>query len=309
VFDVPKASTSPWQDLRKRWPQILYCLVVLVPITALYVIIRIIPICETIYMSFFNWNLAKPIKPFIGLTNFQNLFTDELFLSALQNTIWYAFVTVTITLAISLLLAVLLNRTMKWKMDAAYKFLYFLPVIPTLVPVSVVWKWIYDPSYGILNYVISWFGMKPQGWLINPKLAMWSIIIMSVWKGIGYYMVLFLVGLQEIPVSLYEAADIDGSSARQKFRYITIPLLRPMILFNLVMATMSAFNVFAPVYVMTTGEQGAAANPVRVIVYDMYENGFRYMKFGYASAEAVILLLIVVVFTLIQFKVFRIDED
>ncbi|HHV61396.1 MAG TPA: sugar ABC transporter permease [Firmicutes bacterium] len=290
---------------RLVWPQVFYCIVVLVPVTILYLVIRIIPIIQTIWMSFHKWDLVRPLHPFIGLDNYVKLFNDRLFLDALRNTTVFAIVSVIVTLAIALMIALMLEKSMKWKIDAVYKMLFFLPVVPTLVPVSVVWKWIYDPTYGLLNYLVGIFGIKPQGWLINPKLALWSIILMSVWKGIGYYMILFLVGLKEISLELYEAASIDGAGTLQRIRYVTLPLLRPIILFNLVIATMTAYNVFALVYVMTMGEQGAPANPVRVIVFDMYENGFRYLKMGYASAEATILLIIVSILTFLEFRSVR----
>lgn len=290
---------------RLTWPQIFYCIVVLVPVTFLYLVIRIIPILQTIWMSFHQWSLVKLYHPFIGIDNYVKLFKDRLFLDALRNTTIFAIISVIVTLTISLIVALMLEKSMKWKIDTVYKMLFFLPVVPTLVPVSVVWKWIYDPTYGLLNYLVGMFGIQPQGWLINPRLALWSIILMSVWKGIGYYMVLFLVGLKDIPLELYEAAGIDGAGTLQRVRYITLPLLRPIILFNLVIATMTAYNVFALVYVMTMGEQGAPANPVRVIVFDMYENGFRYLKMGYASAEATILLIIVSILTFLEFRSMR----
>ncbi|NLZ53322.1 MAG: sugar ABC transporter permease [Thermoanaerobacteraceae bacterium] len=296
--------------LTKRfwWPQMLYCIVVLIPVTFLYLIIRIIPVAQTIWMSFYNWHLVKPDRPFIGLGNYAKLFKDQLFLDALRNTTVFAFVSVVTTLIVSLIIALMLEKTMRWKADTIYKVLFFLPVVPTFVSVSVIWKWIYDPSYGFLNYLVGLFGIKPRGWLIEPELALWAIILFFVWKNIGYYMILFLVGLKNIPSELYEAASLDGASSWQRIRHVTLPLLRPMTLFNLVMATMMAFNVFAPVYVMTMGEQGAPSNPVRVIVFDMYENGFRYLKMGYASAEATILLVIVSLLTLLELRLVRSEQ-
>ncbi|NMB11831.1 MAG: sugar ABC transporter permease [Firmicutes bacterium] len=309
MMTMSQVFHSRMKTIRKRGPQYLYCLVVVVPITLAYLVIRLIPMAYTVYISFFNWHLARPRKPFIGLQNYVSLLSDDLFLRAFKNTTLYAVVSVSITLILALALAIMLERPMRGKTDSLYKLLYFLPAIPTMVPVSVVWKWIYDPSYGLLNYFVGFFGIRPQGWLINPRLALWSIIAMSVWKNVGYYMVLFLVGLKDIPEQYYEAAEMDGCNKWQRFWAITVPLLRHMILFNLVMATMMAYNVFAPVYVMTTGEQGAAANPVRVLVFDMYENGFRYLKMGYASAEAVVLLVLVMALTIVQLRIFRINED
>jgi multiple sugar transport system permease protein len=275
------------------------------PVCLAYLVIRIIPIFDTAWMSLHNWSLVKPARPFIGLENYVKLAGDPLFRMALYNTTLFAVVTVPVTLVLAFSVAVLLDKPMHSRLENVYKFLFFLPVVPTMVPVSVVWKWIYDPSYGILNYALGFFGVPPQGWLISSRLAIWSIIAMTVWKSVGYYMVLFLVGLKDIPVDYYEAASIDGATAWQRLWQITVPLMRPMLLFNVVIATIFAYNVFAQVYVMTEGPQGSPANPVRVIVLDMYENGFRYLKMGYASAEAVVLLAIVFALTIFEFRFLR----
>jgi len=313
VTELVTASAQIRPDLLARWrsawrwnaPQWLYCLAVLVPVFLAYLIIRIIPIFDTAWMSLHNWSLVKPIKPFIGLDNYVKLAGDPLFRMALVNTTIFAVATVPVTLLMAFGVAVLLDRPMRGRVDNVYKFLFFLPVVPTMVPVSVIWKWIYDPSYGILNYVLGFLGVPPQGWLINPKLAIWSIIAMTIWKNVGYYMVLFLVGLKEIPADYYEAASIDGASAWQRLLHVTVPLMRPMLLFNVVIATIFAYNVFAQVYVMTEGPQGSPANPVRVIVLDMYENGFRFLKMGYAASEAMVLLVLVLVLTAFEFRFLR----
>jgi multiple sugar transport system permease protein len=301
-FGRPPPSLSRW-----RWyaPQWKYCLAVLGPVCLAYLVIRIIPIFDTAWMSLHNWSLVRPVRPFIGLDNYVKLAGDPLFRMALVNTTLFAVVTVPVTLLLAFGVAVLLDKPMRGRVENVYKFLFFLPVVPTMVPVSVVWKWIYDPSYGILNYALSFLGVPPQGWLIDANLAIWAIIAMTVWKSVGYYMVLFLVGLKDIPVDYYEAASIDGATGWQRLTQITIPLMRPMLLFNVVIATIFAYNVFAQVYVMTEGPQGSPANPVRVIVLDMYENGFRFLKMGYASAEAMVLLLIVFVLTIVEFRFLR----
>jgi multiple sugar transport system permease protein len=299
-------SAGGWRSRWRRYaPQYLYCAAVLGPIFLAYLVIRIIPIFDTAWMSLHNWSLVKPVKPFIGLENYVKLASDPLFRTALLNTTLFAVVTVPVTLILAFAVAVLLDKPMRGHLDGVYKFLFFIPVVPTMVPVSVIWKWIYDPSYGILNHALGAFGVPPQGWLIDPRLAIWSIIAMTVWKQVGYYMVLFLVGLKDIPEDYYEAAGIDGATAWQRLMRITVPLMRPMLLFNVVIATIFAYNVFAQVYVMTEGPQGSPANPIRVIVLDMYENGFRFLKMGYASAEAMVLLFIVILLTIVEFRFLR----
>jgi multiple sugar transport system permease protein len=304
-----KKQTNPRAHLRSRirwmYPQLLYCLAIVMPITLAYLIIRVIPLVYTGWMSLHNWNLGRVEHIFIGAANYERLLNDASFKLALGNTTLFALVTVPVTLFLSFVVALLLNQPMRGRLEGFYKLLIFLPVVPTMVPVSVIWKWIYDPSYGVLNYVLSWFGVAPQGWLINPSLAIWSVILMTIWKNVGYYMVLFLVGLKEIPQEYYEAAGIDGASAWQQLVHLTLPLLRPLLLFNIVIATIFAYNVFAQVYVMTDGPHGSGTNPVRVIVLDMYENGFRFLKMGYASAEAMVLLAIVLTLTIIEFRFLR----
>lgn len=292
--------------LRVRTKQYLFCYLGLLPVLALFVWLRVTPLASTINLSFHNWNLIRPNKPFIGLQNYMNLFSDRLFLMALRNTAIFAFATMIAGMILSLALAVALNRPSR--LTGLYQTLYFLPVITPMVPVSVIWKWIYDPGYGLLNYILSLFGVRPIGWLMYPNLALMSIIIMCVWKNLGYNMIMFLVGLKNIPAQYYEAAAIDGASRWQAFWRITLPLLKPILLYVLVTSTIDGFNIFTPVYVMTTGSQGAPGNAVRTLVFNIYEEGFRYFKMGYASSQAVMLLLIVLVLTVVQLRVFR-GED
>jgi multiple sugar transport system permease protein len=174
-----------------------------------------------------------------------------------------------------------------------------------MVPMAVAWKWIYDPQYGILNYLLSLVGVPKVGWLIYPATALWAIVAMSVWKQIGYNMVIFLVGMKNIPSEYREAAEMDGAGSWSLFWNITFPLLRPILLFVCVTTTISAYNVFTQVYVMTLGSQAAPGNALRVLVYDIYINAFEFFKMGYASAEAVVLTMIVLVLTLVQFRTMR----
>ena len=268
----------------------------------LYVLFRIFPIIDTLRRSFYSWSILGTKNRFIGFDNFSKLFKDKLFINSLVNTTHFTILVVLFSFAISLALAITLNNRRMERFSAVYQLIYFLPVITPMVPVAVMWKWIYDPQYGLLNYFLSFFGISSQAWLVYPNLALYAIVIMSVWKIIGYYMVIFLVGLKNIPKDYYDAASIDGAVGWQVFRYITLPLLRPIVLFVLVVATIQSYNVFTQVYVMTSDIQGAPARLVRVLVYDIYQNGFRYFKMGYASAESVILLLIVLFLTVFVFR-------
>jgi len=300
-MDMSRQSGSHFWNLeRRKW---VFCYIALLPILALFVVLRVVPIVRTFTLSFFDSNLIDPQSQFIGLKNYVDLFKDQLFKTALTNTTLFAFSTVALSVTIGLALALLVNNTVK--LSGLYETIYFLPVITPMVPVSIIWKWIYDPSFGLLNYVLSWFGVDPVGWLVYPKIALWAIVAMSVWKLVGYDMVIFLVGLRGIPDEYRESATLDGAGTFDLLRYITLPLLKPIILLVMVINTINSYNVFTQVYVMTSGSQGTAANPVRVLVYDIWENAFRYFRMGYASAEAVILFLIILVLTLIQFRIVR----
>ncbi len=287
---------------QSRRKQLLFCLYVLLPTLALYSFLRFIPIGSTIVLSFQKWNLLDAVKPFIGFNNYVKMFKSQEFIGALKNTVFFVLFTVPATVVISLALAVGLNSK-KVKIVPFYQTIYFIPVVTSMVPVAVVWKWIYDPSYGLLNYFLSFFDVESKAWLIDPKSALSSIAIMSIWKVIGYYMVVFLVGIKSISPQYYEAAEIDGANGWQRFTRITLPLLKPITLFVLVISSIRAFQVFTQVYVMTVGSQGAPGNVVRVLVYEIYENGFRFFKMGYASAEAMMLFIIIAVLTLIQFRI------
>lgn len=284
----------------------LFCYLALLPVVALFIWLRVIPAASTINLSFHNWNLIRPNKPFIGLTNFINLFNDRLFLMSLKNTVIFAFATVIFGMLLAMPLALALNRPKK--LSGFYQSVYFLPVITPMVPIAVIFKWIYDPGYGLLNYFLSFFGVDPIGWLMYPSLALASIIVMCIWKNLGYHMLMLLVGLKNISVQYYEAAAIDGANKWQIFWRITLPLLKPILLYVFITTSIEGFNIFTPVYVMTTGSQGAPGNAVRTLVYNIYEEGFRYFKMGYASAQAVVLLLLVLAVTMLQFRMFR-GED
>lgn len=275
----------------------------LIPVLMIYLVIRIIPIVQNFIYSFYYSTVAKPRANFVGFDNFVDLFQDRLFLISLRNTTYFAVLVTFFSVLIALGLAVLLAG--KVRFGGLYEAIFFLPVITPMVPVSVVWKWIYDPTYGLLNYALSWFGIKPVAWLVFPETALWAIIVMSVWKVIGYNMVIFLVGIRDIPETYFEAARIDGAGSWGVFRHITLPLLRPILLFVTVISTINAYNVFTQVFIMTAGPQGAPGNAVRTLVFDIYENAFRYFKTGYAASEAVVLFLIVLILTLIQFGVVR----
>jgi multiple sugar transport system permease protein len=265
-----------------------------------------VPILITLGAGFYNWDMIRPIRSFVGLGNYLELLHDPNFQNALSNTTILAAGSVILATVFALALAVTVNARITGA--PIYQLIYFLPVVTPWVPVTVVWKWIYDARYGPLNQALEALGLPGQAWLVEDTLALISILIVMVWKTLGYNLIMFLVGLNNIPQEYYEAAVVDGASGGRIFREITLPLLKPMLLFVIVISTINAFNVFTPVFMMTSDIQGAAAKLVRTLVYDMWENGFRYFKVGYASAEAALLLMIVLVLTLMNMRLFREDR-
>jgi len=291
---------------RKISRQLGFCIFGLLPIFALYTYLRFIPIIKTFYMSFHKWDLISIKKPFIGLENYVNLFKSALFVTTLKNTTVIGFGVLLLSLPLSLLVANSLANKLRSK--SFFESIYFLPVIMPMVPVTIAWKQLLDSNYGIVNYFLSFFGIKPLAWMIDPKLAIISVIIITVWKNLGYNMLIFSVGLTGISKEYYEAASIDGATGFKSFRYITIPLLKPITVFVSIMTLIKGFNVFSTVYVLASDTQGSPGYVVRVLVYDMYENGFGFLKMGYASAEAVVLFVIVLALTLVQFALTS-DKD
>ncbi len=241
------------------------------------------------------------------MRNYQRLLEDDAFHTALVNTIQFTALAVMVTLLLALLIAILLRSIEH--VSGLFEIIFYIPVVTPWVPASVIWKWIYDPMYGLLNYGLSIFGIRKQGWLQDPNLIIYAIVIVAVWKMLGYYIIVFSVGLKNIPSTYLEAAEIDGATPWNRLWYIVFPLLRPIILFAVVMSTITFFNVFSPVYVLTASAQGAPAYDLKVVVGEIYRNAFQYYRMGYAGAQSVVLLMLVMTLIIIQFLVFREDEE
>ena len=275
-----------------------FILVGLLPILLIYLYLRIIPIGKSVYMSFFNWDYVSNNNVFIGLTNYENMFHNEQFLISMRNTTIIAFAMFIIIMPLSLMIANALNS--KLKFGAWYEALYFLPVIMPMVPITIIWKWILNTNYGLLNWFLSLFGVEKLAWLTTPNLALIVVIVIMIWKNIGYNVLIYLVGLRGIPKSYYEAAALDGATSGQCFRYISLPQLKPITIYVSVTTLIKGYNVYSLVSILASDVQGAPGYLVRVLVYDMIENAFRFFKMGYASAEAVILFMVVLVLTVLQ---------
>ncbi len=263
-----------------------------------YGIFVFLPVCFSLVLSLMEWDGSKNPMKFVGLQNFVQIFGDEVFRQSFAHTLTYAIMTVPITLVLSLLLAVLLNS--KLKGIAVFRTAYFFPYVASLVAVGAVWNLLFQPDFGPINEFLKFIGMNnPPRWIASTKWAMVSVVIVSIWKYMGYYMIVYLAALQGINSSLYEAASIDGANAREKLRYITIPMLTPTTFFVLIMLTIQCFKVFDLIYVMTGGGPG---NSTKVLVNYIYEKAFVSWQFGTASAAAMVLFAVVLVITLIQFR-------
>ena len=238
---------------------------------------------------------------FTGLSNYAELLRTPLFWKALGNTFYFVLVGVPLSIALSLGAAMLLHGLAS-KLTGIFRTALFAPVVTTLVAVAVIWRYLLHTRYGMINYGLAQLGIEPVDWLGDPNWSMPAIILLAVWKNFGYNMVILLAGLQTIPADLYEAATIDGASAWQRFRHVTIPSLAPMLLLVSILTMAGYFQLFAEPYVMT---QGGPVESTVSVLYFMYEQGFKWWNLGFASAVAFALFLIMVVFTAIQFRMAR----
>lgn len=255
---------------------------------------RVFPMIASLAVSATEWNLLRPPQ-WVGIDNYVSVLTDPKFHKALGNTLYYMVGYLPLVLVGALVIAVLLNS--KLKGSTIFRGIYFLPVVTSWVVVALLWKWLLSPEGGIVNYGLSLIGIQGPGWWTDPAWAMPSIIIASVWKDMGFNMLILLAGLQSIPQHLYEAATIDGASRWQKLRYVTLPLLTPSILFAMILAMIGAFQVFDQVWVMT---EGGPAGATTVVMEQVVKNAFRYGLMGEASAMSWVLFAIILLFTVFQ---------
>lgn len=287
-----------------RRSQLSFLLWIFAPVVALFVIIRVIPIFVILLFSFTNYSITRAFWRWTGFANFERLLSDNNFLSALWNSTVYVLVAVPAEVALGLLFAVLLSRRVRF--ESFYETLYFLPYIIPMVPAAIIWKWIYAPgTFGLANFYLEMLGFGRVGWLTNPKIALLAVIGMHVWKNLGFFVIVFLVGLKNIPADVKEAAAIDGASEVAKVWRVELPLLRPIILFGAVMATIWAWSAFTEVYILTQGTDVSTGTEIAVLVFRIYQEGFRFYNMGYASAISFVLFILSLVFVLVQFQLFR----
>ncbi|MFH1269572.1 MAG: sugar ABC transporter permease [Candidatus Omnitrophota bacterium] len=284
-----------------------YSYLFIAPCVILFFIFVFIPVIASFFLSFTRYNVITPPQ-WVGLDNYRQIFlNDPRFWKALCNTGIYVLGVVPVSIWIALLLAVAIDQQVKFK--NFYKAIFFMPVVTSVVALSVIWKWLFaGEKYGLINHWLMKFGITPIDWVMSPTWTLPAIMIMSIWAGLGYNMILILAGLQTIPKSLYDAAEIDGAGTWHKFWNITLPLLRPTLLFAVIMSVINSFQVFEQVYIMTggTGEGvGGVLDCALSLVAYLYEKGFQRFEMGYASAIAYILFGIIFIITLINLKVVR----
>ena len=293
--------TQPKRNIaRARWNTLKQNLIAysfILPNLLGFALFTLVPMAFSLALAFMNWDGANVVT-FAGLDNFRQLIHDETFRIALVNTFYYVAGTVPPTMAAALGLALLLNQRLRGR--NFFRTIFFFPYVSSLVAVAVVWNMLFHPAMGPVNQFLVSLGVEnPPRWSASVDWAMPTVILASIWRGVGYYMVIYLAALQGIPSYLYEAAEIDGASAWQRFRYITLPMLTPATFFVSMMLTIACFKIFDLIMVMTRGGPGRATN---VLVIHTYNTAFREFRFGYSSAIAMVLFVIVLVITIIQFR-------
>ena len=287
---MEQAKTS--SRLQRRWNFWGYLFIL--PNFLGVLLFMLVPIIMALVFSFTNYDVISQMD-FVGINNYVGLFTDDQFITSLLNTLWFAVLTVPTGVILALLLAVLFNRQIRG--ISIFRTFVFIPVITSMVAVSLVWSMLYEDNAGLLNTLLGYVGLGPVHWLTDTNIAMISIAIMSVWKGLGYNMTIFLAGLQGVPGELYEAATIDGATARQKFMKITVPMIAPTTYFVTLMALIGSLQVFDQVWIMT---QGGPVDATKTVAMYLYQYGFQFYKMGYACAAAYVLFILVFIVSLIQ---------
>ncbi len=271
----------------------------ILPAMTVFTVFFVYPLFYTIYISLNLWlQIRSPV--FVGLENYGEVFRDPGFWNAMKNTIYYSLMVVAPVVVCALVLAVLVNN--QRFLQNFFKSLFYIPFISSNIVIAVVWRWIYQYEHGILNYFLGLFGIQGPLWLSNVHTALPAISIVGIWRTIGYYMVIYLAGLQSIPSELYEAATIDGSSKPKSFLYITLPMLRPITLIVIILATINAFQVFGTIYIMTSGGPVEATTTA---VWKIYHASFVQFRPGYGAVLGFVLFIVILVIALAQMRYFR----
>ncbi len=266
-----------------------------------FVTVRFAPTLFAMSVSLFRWDILSPNKIWLGSQNYQTLFADAVFWKSLTNTLLYVGLSVPAQLVIGLAFALLLQAAARWR--GFFRALYFIPFVTSTVAISWVWRWMYQPSFGPLNKLLALAGLPDQKYLASPEQALPSIVVVLAWQALGFYVIIFLAGLEGIPMDFYEAAKIDGARAWDLFRHITLPLLNPTIVFLFVIGTINGIQVFTQVLNMSYQGMGGPLDSTKSLVLFIYNQAFQSFKMGYASAATVVLFALILVITIVQLKV------
>jgi multiple sugar transport system permease protein len=300
-----KRRSSP-----QRRRETLWAYAFLSPAFFFLVALILFPIIFAFWISLHDWSLIPRPFPFIGLGNYTEAIKDPLTIKSLKNTLIYTIGAVPVGMLLSLVLALIMNQN-RLPFRTGFRTAYFIPVITSWIAVSFVWIYMFEPRWGTVNAFLGWFGIHGIKWLASPVWALPAIMIVAIWKGLGYNMVIFLAGLQGIPREMHEAAKIDGANRWQSFWAITFPLLNPTIVFITVTAVIGSLQVFTPAVIMTTrqGEAGGPIDSTRVMVYHIYATAFRYNRLGYGAALAFLLFALILVVTVVQLRLTQRDVE
>lgn len=273
------------------------------PTVVLFAIFMVIPVVMAFYLSFTNYDVLSR-KDWVGLANYKRLISDDLLWQTFRNVLYYTVIFVPLNILASLLTALLLNKPRRGA--KLFRTLNYLPTLTSAVAAATVWLWILHPDYGLLNGFLDWFGITGPAWLSTTDTAMTSVIMLTLWQSIGSNMVIYLAGLQGVPDYLYESAKLDGANAVQRFRYITWPQLRPTTFLVSTMSIIGSLQLFDQAFVLT---QGGPANATKTPVYLIYQQGFNQLNMGYASAQAFVLALAILIFSIINMKLTKAEES
>ena len=295
---VKPTASKTLTRMRREWSAYVF----LAPGVIVFSVFTVFALVFAFYLTFHDWNIIQPQKPYVGLQNYRDMLHDEHFRRSIINTFYYTGGSVPLSMLGGLLVALLLNQPIRFQ--GLFRTLYYLPVVTPLVVAAILWKWLYNGSFGLFNFYLLKAHLidQPLLWLSDKNLAMPAVILMTVWGGLGFSMVVYLAGLQAIPEQLYEAAKVDGAGPVARLRYITIPLLRSTTLFQLVTGVIGSFQVFTQIYIMT---DGGPAERTSTMVYFIYQAAFKFYDMGYASTLAFGLFAMLLVLTVLQLRLYR----
>lgn len=296
---MPKVQPRPLR-LGRRWSEALSGYLFLAPYLVVFLLFMVYPVLHGLWISFQEYSVIDGVSRWVGLENYIRMIRDPVFWKSLWNTLYFTLLSTPPLVVLGLALAIAIDR--QFKLRSLFRVVFFAPYVLSVSVVGILWLWLLMPDYGLIDRVLTGLGFNTPNWLFDPRWAMPAVVLTTVWWTVGFNMIIFLAGLQDIPQSLYEAADVDGAGPWQKFWHITVPGLRRVTLFVVVRQVIASFQIFGQVFIMTGG---GPYGSTRVLIQYVYEKAFRDYDMGYASSMAYTLFLIILVCTVLQFKLSR----